>query len=113
MFFRDRPEWADVVPIKQDESPRGVVRIAYSDSFEDAHDYVRAVMAADERSERVLVVTAEALQMNAANYTIWAYRRNVLIDLKYPLSNEHYFTKNLLYDHPKNYQVVIFILLPN
>ncbi|VDD80073.1 unnamed protein product [Mesocestoides corti] len=104
-FFRDRLEWADVTPIKQDESPRGVVRIAYSDAFVDAHDYVRAVMAADERSPRVLELTSEALQMNAANYSIWAYRRNVLTTLKASLSAEHHFTKTLLYDHPKNYQL--------
>ncbi|KAM3187217.1 hypothetical protein ACTXT7_002709 [Hymenolepis weldensis] len=104
-FFRDRPEWADINPIKQDESPRGVVRIAYSDEFTDVHDYVRAVMAIDERSERVLALTAEALQMNAANYTIWAYRRNVLLTLKSPLTKEHTFTKMLLLDHQKNYQL--------
>ncbi|VDM33953.1 unnamed protein product [Hydatigera taeniaeformis] len=104
-YFRDRPEWADVTPLKQDESPRGVVRIAYSDAFVDVHDYVRAVMAVDERSPRVLELTAEALRMNAANYSIWAYRRNVLVTLNSNLANEHTFTKFLLYDHPKNYQL--------
>lgn len=104
-FFRDRPEWADIKPIKQDESPRGVIRIAYSEEFTDIHDYVRAVMAADERSKRVLTLTAEALQLNAANYTIWAYRRNVLLSLKSPLGKEHTFTKMLLLEHPKNYQL--------
>lgn len=105
VFFRDRPEWADIKPLKQDESPRGVVRIAYSDEFIDVHDYVRAVMAIDERSERVLTLTAEALQLNAANYTVWAYRRNVLMTLSAPLAKEHTFTKMLLLDHPKNYQL--------
>ncbi|VDO03917.1 unnamed protein product [Rodentolepis nana] len=104
-FFRDRPEWSDIQPIKQDESPRGIVRIAYSDEFIDVHDYVRAVIAIDERSERVLALTAEALQMNAANYTIWAYRRNVLLTLKSPLAKEHTFARMLLLDHPKNYQL--------
>ena len=104
-YFRDRPEWADVTPIKQDESPRGVVRIAYSDAFVDVHDYVRAVMAVDERSPRVLELTAEALQMNAANYSVWAYRRNVITTLRYPLSKEHTFAKYLLLEHPKNYQL--------
>ncbi|EUB62378.1 Protein farnesyltransferase/geranylgeranyltransferase type-1 subunit alpha [Echinococcus granulosus] len=104
-YFKDRPEWADVTPLKQDESPRGVVRIAYSDAFVDAHDYVRAVMAVDERSPRVLELTAEALQMNAANYSIWAYRRNVLTTLNSHLASEYTFTKFLLFDHPKNYQL--------
>ncbi|KAM7538754.1 hypothetical protein Aperf_G00000052087 [Anoplocephala perfoliata] len=105
VFFRDRPEWADIKPLKQDESPRGVVRIAYSDRFIDVHDYVRAVMAVDERSERVLALTAEALQLNAANYTVWAYRRNVLMTLNAPLAKEHTFARELLLDHPKNYQL--------
>lgn len=104
-FFRDRPEWADITPLKQDESPRDVVRIAYSDAFIDAHDYVRAVMAKDERSPRALSLTTECLQMNPANYTVWEYRRRILLSLKTPLVNEHHFVKTFLYEHPKNYQL--------
>ncbi len=29
--FNERPEWADVQPIEQDDGPADVVRIAYTD----------------------------------------------------------------------------------
>ncbi|BHF59909.1 LanC-like protein 3 [Sparganum proliferum] len=43
--------------------------------------------------------------MNPANYTVWEYRRRILLSLKTPLVNEHHFVKTFLYEHPKNYQL--------
>lgn len=38
----------------------------------DAMDHFRAVMAANEHSERALELTESIIKMNPAHYTIWS-----------------------------------------
>ncbi|XP_068228264.1 protein farnesyltransferase/geranylgeranyltransferase type-1 subunit alpha [Palaemon carinicauda] len=105
VFYRDREEWADVTPVPQDDGPYAVVRIAYSEAFTDVFDYFRAVMSKGELSQRALDLTEDALNMNAANYTVWQYRRKILKHLGCNLEHELTFCREMIEMNPKNYQV--------
>ncbi|XP_037068868.1 LOW QUALITY PROTEIN: protein farnesyltransferase/geranylgeranyltransferase type-1 subunit alpha-like [Pollicipes pollicipes] len=103
--YSDRDEWRDVTPLPQDDGPHPVVRILYSERFSDVHDYFRAVLRSGEVSGRALRLTSAALELNAANYTVWHHRRHLLLELGCPLQPELDFIRRMIEDHPKNYQV--------
>lgn len=65
------PEWEDVVPLPQDDGVQPLAQIAYTEEYTEAMSYLRAVMAKDEVSERVLKVTEDVIEMNPAHYTVW------------------------------------------
>eukprot|EP00128_Syssomonas_multiformis_P002125 Colp12_sorted_trinity150504_noHs@9524 len=103
--FSERPEWADIKPIPQDDGPQPVVAIAYTDEFKECMDYLRAVMRVNEMSERAFDLTVRAIDLNPANYTCWQYRRLLLKALKKDLKKELDFLDMVAEENPKNYQI--------
>ena len=70
--YSEASEWGDVVPIAQDDGgPNPLAAIAYTEEYSEAMSYLRAVMAKDEKSERVVELTQDIIRMNPAHYTVW------------------------------------------
>jgi len=103
--YSKRPEWSDVVPIPQDDGPNPVCPINYTAQFMETMNYFRAILQKDERSERALQLTADVISLNAANYTVWYYRRMLLDSLKTDLYKELEFVTRIGRENPKNYQI--------
>ncbi|KAI3941758.1 hypothetical protein MKW92_021775 [Papaver armeniacum] len=103
--YSEREEWADVKPVPQDDGPNPVVPIAYKDDFREAMDYFRAVYLSDERTPRSLQLTAEVIELNAGNYTVWHFRRLILESLGSDLREELKFIERIAKSNSKNYQI--------
>ncbi|CRK93022.1 CLUMA_CG006591, isoform A [Clunio marinus] len=102
VMYKERLEWRDVKPIKQNDGANPVVAIAYSEKFADVYNYFRGILAIQEKSERALELTTNALRLNAANYT---YRREILKTLNKDLYQELGYIADVIHENPKNYQV--------
>ena len=70
--YEGTEDWADVDPIAQNEGgPNPLAAIAYTEEYSEAMSYLRAVMAKNEMSQRVLDLTEHIIGMNPAHYTVW------------------------------------------
>ena len=74
--YSTNPEWASIEPIPlNDGNPENGVTplatIAYPPDYLEGTSYLRAVMAANEMSERALRLTGDLIMMNPAHYTVW------------------------------------------
>ncbi|KAG2227852.1 hypothetical protein INT45_002090 [Circinella minor] len=103
--YSQRPEWNDVVPVAQDDGPNPLVPIAYSSDYRDAMDYFRAVSRTEEKSQRVLDLLADIIDMNPAHYTVWQYRQEVLFSINADLNEEIKYIDEVASEQAKNYQV--------
>lgn len=74
-------------------------------SVSETMDYFRAIVQKDERSERALELTHEAINLNAANYTAWYYRRLCLEATNADLKAELQYVGEKATENPKNYQI--------
>ena len=71
-FYHDDEAWKDVEPLPQDDGGmHPLAAIAYTEEYSQAMGYLRAVMANNEFSERVLGLTEHIINMNPAHYTVW------------------------------------------
>lgn len=67
--------------------------------------YLRAIMAANEHSPRVLGLTEHIIGMNAAHYTVWLYRASTLFALNSSIPDELKWLNEVALDNQKNYQI--------
>jgi protein farnesyltransferase/geranylgeranyltransferase type-1 subunit alpha len=71
-YYHDDEAWADVEPLPQNDGGlHPLAAIAYTEEYSEAMGYLRAVMANNEFSERVLGLTEHIISMNPAHYTVW------------------------------------------
>eukprot|EP00531_Pseudo-nitzschia_arenysensis_P018731 CAMPEP_0116129334 /NCGR_PEP_ID=MMETSP0329-20121206/7871_1 /TAXON_ID=697910 /ORGANISM="Pseudo-nitzschia arenysensis, Strain B593" /LENGTH=336 /DNA_ID=CAMNT_0003623599 /DNA_START=264 /DNA_END=1274 /DNA_ORIENTATION=- len=107
----DIPEvFSDLSPIPQNDGPDRVCTIQYPSAFSLAYNYMRAVWAVKEKSERALKLTATCLKFNPANYTVWNYRRQCLqflglTSVKAAVQKDLDLAAALGGSNPKNYQI--------
>lgn len=77
-YYKDDPAWADIEPLPQDDGAlHPLAAIAYSDEYSEAMSYLRAVMAKNEFSDRVLDLTEHIISMNPAHYTVWCVAHRI------------------------------------
>ena len=77
----------------------------FSPTVKDVYGYFRAIFMSKEISQRALDLTMDALDLNPANYTVWHHRRYLLKNLGSDLEAELEYCREIIEQHPKNYQV--------
>uniref|UniRef100_A0A915MID4 Protein farnesyltransferase/geranylgeranyltransferase type-1 subunit alpha n=1 Tax=Meloidogyne javanica TaxID=6303 RepID=A0A915MID4_MELJA len=105
MLYSESEEWKDIKPIYNTTDEDCAVKISTNEEFDDAFAYLRAVMNANDLSERVLELTTTCISLNAANYSVWNYRRKVLRVLGLNIEDELKYCETVIGENPKNYQV--------
>lgn len=102
--YRNRPEWADIEPISI-KTQASIMDIKYTARYEEAFGYFRAMLVRDELSERSLALTADCIDLQTSNFSVWYFRRRILKKLTHHLPAELNFVERVIANEPKNYQV--------
>jgi protein farnesyltransferase/geranylgeranyltransferase type-1 subunit alpha len=101
--------FADVTPIEQDDGPAPVCAIAYAPEYARLMGFFRAILESNERSPRVLELTAALAEHNAAHYTVWHVRRECLWALASNdasiLTDELRYSAEVARENPNNYKI--------
>ncbi|ORX66855.1 hypothetical protein DL89DRAFT_269902 [Linderina pennispora] len=98
-------EWKDVVPLAQEETASPVCPIAYAEDYKEMMDYLRALMAKGEISQRALKLTSLVIEENPGHYTVWVYRKKLVRELQVNMEDELSWVADLSAMQPKNYQL--------
>eukprot|EP01031_Cornospumella_fuschlensis_P034765 gene34765-42099_t len=121
-------EWEDLTPIPQYEGEDPVVQIAYPEECKFLNiifavpslfchidsgtslvvtqmGLFRALIAKQEYSKRGFELTTSLLELNAASFTVWQYRRECIRKLHLNLTEELDFMDTFASENPKNYQI--------
>ncbi|KAB2568807.1 Protein farnesyltransferase/geranylgeranyltransferase type-1 subunit alpha [Lasiodiplodia theobromae] len=105
-YYAEAEEWSDIEPIPLDEGgPNALAAITYSDEYDEAMSYLRAVMAKNEMSERALALTEDIIASNPAHYTVWLYRAKIVLSLEKDLHEELAWLNAAALRNLKNYQI--------
>jgi len=62
--------------------------IQYKKDYEEVMSYFRAILRAQEVSERAFCLTQEVIKYAEGNYTAWFYRRKCIEELAMSLEDE-------------------------
>ena len=105
-YYHNDEAWADVTPIPQDDgSLHPLAAINYTVEYSEAMGYLRALMAANEYSERAISLTEHIISMNPAHYTVWLYRFSIITALDLPVPDEIAWVNEVALQHLKSYQI--------
>ncbi|KAG8993310.1 CAAX geranylgeranyltransferase alpha subunit [Tulasnella sp. JGI-2019a] len=105
MTYSEDPRWADVTPIPQDDTGNVLAPILYHQEYKDAMSYFRAIVKAEEYSDRVLPLTEHLLRLNPAHYSVWQYRYQTLLRINAPLDKEITLINSMMGQNLKTYQI--------
>lgn len=96
--------WDDLTPLEQNDGPKPIATIAYTEDYATMMGYLRRVMSIEEYSERAFDLTTAVIDMNPAHYTLWEYRRRIIDGIENKKEDMQWLDNSTL-EHSKNYQI--------